>query len=69
MNKYEHMQFIDSCAIFYACKIVLGFFKENEKTLYRNLDPSTLKLEKKKFHLILNETYYYKDSLPNYTNM
>ena len=41
---------------FWYSKIVLRFFKDNEKTLYRNLERSTLKLEKKKSHLMFNET-------------
>ena len=42
---------------FQYSKIVLRFFKSNEKTLYRNLDHSILKLEKpNSSHLMFNET-------------
>ena len=36
----------------------LRFFKGYEKKLFRNLDLNTLKLEKKKSHLMFNETFY-----------
>ena len=45
----------------WCSKIVLRLFKANEKTLYRNLERSTLKLERNKTHLMFNETCYNKN--------
>ena len=42
---------------FWYSKIVLRFFKDKQKIIYKNLERSTLKLEKKS-HLMFNETYY-----------
>ena len=43
---------------FWYSKIVLRFLKDNEKTMYRNLERSILKLKKYKSHLMFNETCY-----------
>ena len=37
--------------------------------MHINFELSTLKLEKKKSHLMFNETYYNNDILPTYTNV
>ena len=47
---------------------VSRFLKENEKTLYTNLELSTLKLEKKS-QLEVNKTCFNNDILPTYRNM
>ena len=39
------------------------------KATYRNLERSTLKLEKNKSHPMFNETCYNNDILPAYTNV
>ena len=55
---------------FWYSKIHLRFFKDNEKTLYRNMERFTLKLEKKnKSHLMFNKASYNNDILPTYTNI
>ena len=48
---------------------VLRFFTDNEKMIYKNLEPSILKHKKKnKAILMFNETYYNIDILPTYIN-
>ena len=54
---------------FWYLKIVLGFFKVNKKTLYRNLKHTTLELEKKDAHLMFNETCYSNEVLLMHTNI
>ena len=44
------------------------FFKK-EKTIYRNLERSTLKLERNKSHPMFNELCYNNDILPTYTTI
>ena len=39
-------------------RFVLRFLKENEKKLFRNLERTTLKLERTKSQLMFNETCY-----------
>ena len=45
------------------------FLTNNEKIIYRNLERSTLKLERSKSYLMFNETCYINDILPTYTNI
>ena len=54
---------------FWYFKILLRFLKRNKKTLYRNLERSTLKFEKNKSHAMFNETCYNNDILPTYTDL
>ena len=46
--------------ILWYSQVVLKFLKDNEKKLFRNLERSTLKLERNNSHLMFNETCYYK---------
>ena len=49
--------------------VVLRIMKDNEKKLFINLKRSTLKMERKKSHLMFNETCYNNDILPKYTRI
>ena len=54
---------------FWYSKIVLRFFTDNEKIIYRNLERITKKLENNKSHLMFNETCYNNDIFPTSTNI
>ena len=54
---------------FWYSNIVWRFFKDNENTIYGNLERSTLKLEKNKSHIVFNETCYNNDILLIYSSM
>ena len=49
--------------------LLLRFFRDNEKNIYRNLEGITLKPEKNQSYLISNETCYNNYIQPTYTNM
>ena len=48
-------------------RVVLRFLKDNKNKLLRNLERSTLKLERNKSHLMYNEACHSDDILPKYT--
>ena len=48
-------------------RVVLRFFRDNERKMHRNLEHGTLNLEKKKSHIMFNKTCDNNDMLPNYT--
>ena len=48
---------------FWYSKTVVRFLKDNGKNIYRNIKPGTLKVEKNKSDLMLNETCYTNSGL------
>ena len=54
---------------FWYSKIVFRHSNDDEKTIYRNLERCTLKLEKKKSHFMFNESHYNNVILLTYTNI
>ena len=54
---------------FWYSKIILRFFKVNEKDIYRNREGNTIKFKKYKSHLMFNEACYNNDILPTYGNI
>ena len=69
-NIYEiFIKMIKILSLWYS-RVVLRFLKDNEKKLLgRNLERTTLKLERNKSYLMFNETCYNNNILPNCTRI
>ena len=54
---------------FWLSKLILKILKSNEKSLFRFLEKTTIKLLEIKLHRLFNETCLNNDLLPIYTNI